>query len=137
MIPENMTDTQKYAGCNHLIGPGIHVAISNPTVKLRDDRGRVWYLEWHHYFGPIACTKRGDPRASQPGEKSRFWPIATLWHHQGCRVDDSGWAVWEMPPIVAMGQVKDAEGNVYEDWGYEGCPFLGREMRRIKKGGEA
>jgi hypothetical protein len=83
-----MNDQQRYAGCNHIVGNGFHISMGNETVILRDADGRQWLMEWHHYFGPSAVKKNGDPMKNQPGEHSRFWVIAKLWHDQGCKVVD-------------------------------------------------
>lgn len=90
---------QTYAGNNHVIGRGLHMALGNPPVLLRD-RGREWLMEWHYYFGPTRLHKKTqDVLANQPGEKSRFWLASQCWRDQGCRVVD-GVAIWDEPPIV-------------------------------------
>lgn len=97
-----MDDVQRYAGCNHWVGRDFHLAVGNEVVELRHGRSR-WFVEWHHYFGPIACSKSGDPKPRQPGEKSKFWFVAQLWKDQGCRVID-GVGQWQMPQPVKTGE---------------------------------
>lgn len=130
-----MRDVQQYTGCNHLIGDGFHMSLANPLVKLIDGNS-AWYLEWHHYFGPIACKRNGDPLSKCPSEKSRFWIIAQLWKDQGCRVVD-GVGLWDWPVIVKTGdrikvgrylyqidQVDSGIGEVVELWEYPGYERL-------------
>ena len=67
-----MDAVQGYTGCNHVSGgENFHFAICNPVVRLVDG-GKTWFLEWHHYFGPIACNRHGDPLPKCPGPRSRF-----------------------------------------------------------------
>lgn len=137
-----MTNLQRYAGCNHVAITHGRLSIANECVELRDADGRKWNLEWHHYFGPIACDKSGDPLSVQPGEKSRFWLLAQFWHDQGCRVLD-GVAIWEMPKIVKTGQVVVAgkhvitldmakenkiTGVLMDVFEYDGAPYLGEVL---------
>lgn len=89
-----MTDEQKYTGNNHLLGHGVHIAVGNPPVLLRDGDDE-WLMEWHYMFGPTRLNKRTlDPCQMQPGEKSRFWLVAAWWKDQGAKVVD-GVGVWE------------------------------------------
>jgi len=83
-----MKDQKTYTGNNHerfADGSGF-VSLSNPSFKLVDHDGKNWDVEWHYYFGPSALCKDGEVKKTQPGMKSRFWKIATLWHEQGCKV---------------------------------------------------
>ena len=111
------TDAQTYAGNNHVMGPGIHIALGNPSFVLRHG-GKEWLTEWHRYFGPSVLHKRTqDPLKNQPGERSAFWIIAQWWHDQGCKVVD-GVGQWSEPEKVMAECAKTGRKVVY--WkGYE------------------
>ncbi len=66
--------------------------------------GKRFYFERHSYLGPILLTKKGDPAARQPGERSPFWTAFTQWEKQGKVVDDAGFCCWrpEPEPIVEV-----------------------------------
>lgn len=120
----------KYTDCNHASGPGIHIAIGNPSFLLRD-RGKEWCVEWHYYGGPQRVHKRTGEVLDAPDEKSRFWLVAQWWKDQGGKVVD-GVGVWVEPPIVeqrftrinSKNLIEDPKGKVvmrfyagYESWG--------------------
>ena len=107
-----MDAVQEYTGCNHVSGENFHFAICNPVVRLVDG-GKTWFLEWHHYFGPIACNRHGDPLPKCPGPRSRFWLLAQLWKDQGCRVV-GGVGVWEMPQRIKTGERLKVGRNLYD-----------------------
>ena len=126
------SDQQTYTGNNHVLGRGIHIAFSNPSVLLKRGREK-WLLEWHHYFGPIRLHgKTKEPLEKQPDEKSWFWRVAQWWKDQGCRVVD-GVGVWDYPPVIETrwtqigkrSYVADPNGERirkqwqgYESWGF-------------------
>ena len=104
---------QKCAGCNHIIAPGLHMSVHNPSFVLRIG-SREWTTEWHHYFGPAVVSKRnGDYLKNQPGERSAFWVIASWWHGQGCEVVD-GVGVWHYPEIESVECAKT--GRILRFW---------------------
>ena len=71
-----MGDQQKYAGNNHVVAPGLHMSVGNPSFLLRF-AGKEWLTEWHYYFGPSVLHKRTEaPLMNQPGPRSPFWRVA-------------------------------------------------------------
>lgn len=69
----------------------------SPDYRITDAKGREWWFEEHSYCGPSVLTKKGDPMANQPGERSPFWHAYQCWADQGRKVGD-GVCVWHEPP---------------------------------------
>lgn len=115
---------QTYAGNNHILSPGVHIAVGNPHFQLCIG-SRRWFTEWHYYFGPsVVHGKTGDVLDKQPGERSAFWLIAAWWKDQGCRVVD-GVGVWDYPPVETVTCAKT--GRTHQEWkGYGPVRKLGK-----------
>lgn len=48
-------------------------------AEVTDRNGKRWRFDFDPRFGPLVVTKRGDPVAHQPGERSPFWPAFQAW----------------------------------------------------------
>lgn len=111
-----MSDTQRYTGNNHVIGPGVHIAVGNDPLTIVYG-GKLYFFEWHYYCGPtVLSRKTQDPLTKQPGERSPFWRIAVWWKDQGCRVVD-GVAQWDEPPKVTRRFRRQRRRLVQDDRG--------------------
>jgi hypothetical protein len=56
------------------IGTGPDTATQRITVN-----GKAVYFDFDRRFGPLVTTKRGEPLAKQPGERSAFWAPFNVW----------------------------------------------------------
>lgn len=68
-------------------------------VRLVTWDGQVFRFEFSHRFGPMMIDKRGRTIDTAPPLKSPFWKALTAWSQQGCRLDDHGCAVYDLPPV--------------------------------------
>lgn len=75
----------------------IHISLAGPTRHITDSKGKRWTFEMHHYCGPIALNKSGDPMERQPGERSPFWHAVTRWAQGGHRLNGIE-CIWEEEP---------------------------------------
>lgn len=73
--------------------------------------GKRFHFEMHPYIGPVALTKRGDPRSSQP---LKFLAAVTLWNAQGRRMEN-GLCRWDHE---AEPMLKHIGKNNYKIVGY-------------------
>lgn len=71
------------------VGGDIHIIV--------DETGRRWRFEDHHYCGPSVVNRRGEPVASQPGERSPYWRAVLAWIDQGRLLDVDGVCFWQKP----------------------------------------
>ena len=90
----------KYTGCNHILGNGIHIAMGNPSFIMIVD-GKKYLTEWHHYCGPSVMNKDGSEARKQPAEGNPWWLAVQWWHDQGGVVVD-GVGVWKVPEIETL-----------------------------------
>jgi len=58
---------------------GFSLTLGGRDHTVTDDRGRVWDFEQHPWCGPIVLRRDGNPKARQPGSRSRFWPAYEAW----------------------------------------------------------
>ena len=78
-----------------VFGGGFALTLGPETLRIRI-LGKVYFFEWHHYFGPQRVDGRtGDLAAQQPEEQSPFWKAVQWWFCQGKRLDDDGFAMWD------------------------------------------
>lgn len=84
-------------------GSAGFIQFADPIRKITV-AGKSFFFEDHRYFGPLATSKDGDPKARQPGPRSPFWYAWSLWFKQGKRVTDDGECIWG----VADGERADA-----------------------------
>lgn len=88
------------------MGYRVFIEWAGPERIILDQNGKKWKFEDHHYCGPIALDKSGDPLDVQPPENSPFWEAVNLWYAQGKRVNDPNtgeiWCVWDKPTIQKM-----------------------------------
>ncbi len=91
-----------------------------PTTPASGDpfrlsvNGQVLQFEMHRVCGPVVVNRCGQPLATQPGPRHRFWTAVTLWAQQGRRVED-GWCVWDEPPEPIL---KHCGGRHYQVVGF-------------------
>lgn len=53
--------------------------MGGPDHTVTDNSGRAWTFEQHPWCGPIVLRRDGQPKARQPGSRSRFWPAYEAW----------------------------------------------------------
>ena len=70
-------------GCS---GGGI-LTLAAPLHTITDVDGRPWLFENHPRFGPIVLRKDGNPKARQPGSRSKFWPAWEAWRNQQANIN--------------------------------------------------
>ena len=46
-----------------------------------DAHGQSWRFEMHHFCGPIVLRQDGQPKTTQPGSRSAFWPAFDAWNN--------------------------------------------------------
>ena len=66
------------------------ISFAGETVCLQDGDDGPFYIEWHHYFGPLRVNKRGDPVQSFWGKNSPFWELLDRWSAAGKQVRQEG-----------------------------------------------
>lgn len=93
----------------------IHISLAGPTRTITDAKGNRWTFEMHHYCGPIALNKRGDPMEGQPGERSPFWHAVTRWAQGGHRLNGIE-CIWEEEPKPVLEHIA---GKHYRVVGWE------------------
>lgn len=77
---------------------GYGILCIQPDYRIVDKTGKVWYFEWHSYFGPYPLNKKTADPLKLPPEKSPFWDAVSAWDAQGRRTQEGKggkWAVWE------------------------------------------
>ena len=93
----------------------IHISLAGPTRIITDAKGKRWTFEMHHYCGPIALNKSGDPMERQPGERSPFWHAVTRWAQGGHRLNGTE-CIWEEGPKPVLEHIG---GKHYRVVGWE------------------
>lgn len=58
---------------------GLSFSLGGRDHMITDVQGKPWTFENHPHFGPIVLRKDGNPKARQPGSRSRFWPAYEAW----------------------------------------------------------
>jgi len=58
----------------------VSLTLAAPEHSVTDATGQAWIFEQHPMFGPIILRKDGNPKARQPGSRSKFWPAWQAWH---------------------------------------------------------
>ncbi len=70
---------------------------------ITDEYGKQYRFEDSDRFGPSLIGKKGDPLANQPGTRSPFWRVHSIWVQQGRRTTDIN-CIWDepKPQIIQM-----------------------------------
>ncbi len=71
--------------------------VNDAPAHIIEADGKRWNFEMHRMFGPWVLDKHGDPEDKQPGPRSKFWTVVTLWVEQGSQVNAEGVCVWSEP----------------------------------------
>lgn len=61
---------------------------AGPFVITHQDKS--YRFEDSDRFGPVLLNKNGEPSERQPGERSPFWDVHSLWRKQGRRLEEDG-----------------------------------------------
>ena len=57
----------------------VHLAPRGVEHVISDASGKFWAFEPHPWLGPVVLRANGEPKARQPGGRSRFWPAYQAW----------------------------------------------------------
>lgn len=103
-------------GHNASIGPNLCIDSwgIGPFI-ITDENGKQWRFEDSDRFGPFILGKKGDPLASQPGERSPFWRVHSIWVQQGRRVEDEINCLWNEPKPTTVRMLSKRVGVVVEN----------------------
>lgn len=103
-------------GHSAAIGPGFCIDCwgVGPFV-ITDENGKQYRFEDSDRFGPSLIGKKGDPLATQPGTRSPFWRIHSIWVQQGRRVEDAINCIWDEPKPTTIRMLSKRVGVVVEN----------------------
>lgn len=60
---------------------GLSLTTGGTDHTITDNLGWAWTFEDHPYCGPVILSRDGNPKARQPGSRSRFWPAYEAWRN--------------------------------------------------------
>lgn len=86
-----------------------------------DEKGNSHRFEDSDRFGPFIITRRGEIKATQPGERNPFWRAHRIWVRQGRTLAEDGMScIWNEPMPSRVYMIGKRTAMVIEDGDEDG-----------------